>query len=688
MTDRRLGRTRAGRARRDLRAIGILAPIRVAYELSRRAGLHELVIEMVAARKSDEAQVVRCPPTPDRTQIPTGARERSISEARRIANGTVRLFSRDIEVGESPDWHSVVETPGSWPVALSRMIDLRSDARPGDVKWVWELGRHRHLVVMARAAMLEPHEADWITTLSDQLRTFLDQNPPGVGVHWCSSLELAIRAFAWLEILALVGDRLDADLRTDLSRSLWRSGTQILADLPYSLSSMQNNHLLGEAAGLAALGRALDHPPWASIGSFLFDWQLAREIGADGSTIEESLSYQRFVMDIVARHILNGEGHRRRQAESPSRGALRRSAGYLARLGVLDGPVPQYGDWDEGRALAITGDPQDLAGAVHLGRLLGGDRAAIPEPVADEVAWYAPWALSPEPAARVPTVALVPHPKPEGRTIGGGFARARCHGIDAWMHAGATRWHAHADLCSIAVRVGDELIVGDPGTGSYNKSDEERQWFRSSRAHAVLELDGCEQVLPHRAFRWLDDPWSGVGAPVNIEDTTILWAAHAAYERPVARALLLEPGTVTIMDSINPAPGGPTDYVVRLPLGPTASSLDGGRVRMGSGAELDLAMPTGAAVEVCSSRWSTTYGETRRSVVVLGSGQTRGPIVTRMTMNDVSGRASRWHETAAGLQQGDSRLSFQWRGTVVALRLETPGSTIIRELRMTPTRRR
>jgi hypothetical protein len=36
--------------------------------------------------------------------------------------------------------------------------------------------------------------------------------------------------------------------------------------------------------------------------------------------------------------------------------ALRGASRHLATIGVFDGEVPQYGDWDEGRVLATSGD--------------------------------------------------------------------------------------------------------------------------------------------------------------------------------------------------------------------------------------------------------------------------------------------------------------------------------------------
>ncbi len=138
---------------------------------------------------------------------------------------------------------------------------LRSGSRAGDVKWVWELGRHRHLVVLARAAFLEPSVERWRRTLAAHLRSWLDANPPETGIHWYSNLEIALRALSWLQVLALAGGRLEPSLRAEMAQTLHRSARHLLADLPYTLSSRRNNHLLGDALGLSALGRSFPGHP-------------------------------------------------------------------------------------------------------------------------------------------------------------------------------------------------------------------------------------------------------------------------------------------------------------------------------------------------------------------------------------------------------------------------------------------
>src|SRR5690606_1517283 len=100
--------------------------------------------------------------------------------------------------------------------------------------------------------------------------------------------------------------------------------------------------------------------------------------------------------------------------------------------------------------------------------------------------------------------------------------------LAVWLKAGGGPWHGHADHTSVAVRHGDEWLVGDPGTGNYNGRDGSRELLRSSAAHDVLVFDGEDQLVPHRAFRWVHTATGRTGRPVALPGATVAWGVHDA----------------------------------------------------------------------------------------------------------------------------------------------------------------
>ena len=544
-----------GRVTRDVRALGAGAPVRAAYEASKRFGGHRAVfggLERRAHRSPGPTDIEAVRPAGAST-LPPRAAIRTVEAAEAILGGVVVLFGREVPFVPDGRSQAIIDGDGCWPDVPWWEIDLRSDARPGDVKWAWELGRHRHVVVLARAASLSD-DPRFGAALEATLWHWMNQNPPERGVHWYSNLEIALRALAWCEVLALAGALLRDGTREEMLRHLSHSGRHLVADLPYTLSTMRNNHLLGDGLGLMALGRLFPQRDrsWGRIGRWLFASQLERHVHDDGSMIEDSLSYHRFVLEMLVRRVQLGG------PVPAARDAMLGAAQYLARLGALEGPLPQYGDWDEGRVLAVAPGDQSVAGAVRLALAVGGEGA--PEEWRsehDECAWYVATGI---PAGEDAAVT-------DGAVVGGGFSRASVAETTVWLKWGGDTSHQHADLSSVSVWHGGEWWVVDPGTGTYNGPLEVRNYFRTSLAHSVLRIEDTDQLEPHRAFRWVNVARGVAGEPLVASDAVVMWGAHDAYRRldpgrRVARAVVLRAGDVTVIDWVE---GSPTRAAVSIP---------------------------------------------------------------------------------------------------------------------------
>ncbi|MDX6286388.1 MAG: hypothetical protein QOG53_1873 [Frankiales bacterium] len=467
---------------------------------------------------------------------------RTLREADDIVAGRVRIFGKILNLGDVPVWHRAPDTGGAWPRDPWWTIDLRSEDRIADVKWTWEIGRHRHLVVLARAAACGDAGV-YLPALERQLEGWFATNAPEQGVHWYSNLELALRTIAWLQVHAIVGDQLSPTVREGLRHYLWHTGRHLVADLPYTATSMRNNHLLGDALGLMVLGVAFGRvgpsQRWWTLGQRLFRSQLRRHMRPDGSMVEDSLSYHRFVLEMLIVRALIGD------TDAEERTALVNAAQFLCRYGVLEGPVPQHGDWDEGRVIASSGDPLDSAGSVALALAIAGSGASSEwRNSYDECAWYAAPGepVAPEPGER------------NGWDVGAHIGRVQSHQLVAWLKMGSSSSHGHADLGHVSVRAGRQWLLIDSGTGNYNADIDERNYFRGGSAHNVLRSATRDQLVPHRAFRWQNTADGVLGVPITIGDTVIMWGVHDAYRDlttgagRVARAVLVNPAGVVVVD--------------------------------------------------------------------------------------------------------------------------------------------
>jgi hypothetical protein len=575
----------------DIRALGWWAPLRAAYEIAKRTGLTGRLLKR---RRTPDASA-RSPflpgPLPSSgTGWPSGADA--------VLHEPLEMFGRQIRLGEQPDWH--VDADGNrWPVIDWWKIDIRAD-EARDVKLVWEPARHRHLVVLARGAAEAEEPGPYLSRLESHLRSWIDQNPPEVGVHWLSNLEIAIRATAWLEVLHLVGDRLPRNIREEMAAHLYHSGRHLVAELPYTLSSMRNNHLIGDAVGLAAIGLAFPGDRraqrWRRLGDRLLRRHVPRHVHDDGSSIEDSLGYRAFVADLL--------GLRAAMLDPPPEvvAALDRATGHLVRAGVGAGPVPRFGDWDGGTAyVGPPGSPPPESSA-----LLGSHRGAALLPVQD------------------------------GSDAGGGLGRVSIGPWTVWLKAGAGSSHEHADLLSVSIRHGEHWALGDPGNGSYNRSLRERDYFRMSLAHSVLRVHGEDQRVPHRRFRWRYHPSGLLGEPFDAAGHRVMWGVHDAYGRlvpglKIVRACLVSEASVIVADWLE---GADTTWQLSLPLGPGVTYLhaeSSTSLRLPDGTGLGMQLPADRAnadppISPFGAWWANDYDSLRESVRVEVSGRGRGPV--------------------------------------------------------------
>ena len=524
---------------RDLVALGPMAPLRAVYEVSKRSGAHgRLLRKAVSGARVRPLHVLPA-------MLPKGAvsdtvRARTLADAELIRTEGHRVFGHRIPISSSDDWAQLPLTNRTWPTATYWWnIDIRTEARLGDVKWTWELGRHRDLVVLARAIHLDPGD-QWEHELNQRLRWWFEATPAEVGIHWYSNLEIALRIIAWTQIYALASTALEADVRESLALHVAQAERHLLADFAYTATSMRNNHLLGDSLGLIAIDRFRGGDGTrrsARLAERCFHGQLRRHMRSDGSMIEDSLSYHRFVLEMLAVKHLLGD----RAPETIL--ALRGAANHLLRLGALQGSLPAWGDWDEGRILTSSGNALDVGGSAALGIALADGICLHTARDLEEVAWYAPTSRETR-----------NHDFPRVATSGG-ISLVRHSDWEVWFKHGTGPSHQHADLTHVSIKWRGNWIIVDPGTGTYNGDLEIRNAFRTDVAHNGLRLAGEEMFVPHRAFRWLSGADCAGSAALTVGDRTILAGLHNAYSRDglarrIARVLVIDRGSVLCFDCL------------------------------------------------------------------------------------------------------------------------------------------
>jgi hypothetical protein len=115
--------------------------------------------------------------------------------------------------------------------------------------------------------------------------------------------------------------------------------------------------------------------------------------------------------------------------------------------------------------------------------------------------------------------------------------------------------HGHADALSFTLSIGGQPFVVDPGTFSYFLDAHWREYFRSTRAHNTITIDGESQSLSGGPFLWIRQAETSVLQWNVRPEGGRLVAEHRGYAHrpghPVhRRSLELTNGHLDIIDRI------------------------------------------------------------------------------------------------------------------------------------------
>lgn len=441
-------------------------------------------------------------------------RDPLMARADAAARGVLSIFDlTQANVGDPPRWNRDVKTRTDAPLSFAPSIDYRRFDLVGDAKFIWELNRHHHLVVLARAAAAGG-DRGYAKAVAAHLRSWLDQCPAGRGMNWRSPLELAVRLINWTWTLELCERAaVDDDLRARLADAIDLHVREIAEN--YSRGSSANNHLIGEAAGVfvatSCLGPVRGLSRHRRRARAILEREILNQTFADGGAREQAFGYHVFVLQFFTLCALVAQ----RRGE-PFRPAflerLERMYDFLAAMIEGGDELPQFGDGDDGYVLDLAGGGSDPRGWLAVGALLFESPAL--KAAAGEMSESAFWLFGDQAAERWAAIpdtgnaALDARAFPDtGRYLLQRGARGSTDRVSVHFDCGPHGYlsiaaHAHADALSFTLRAFGMDFVVDPGTYDYFSHPHWRDALRATRAHATIEVDDADQTAMLGPFLW------------------------------------------------------------------------------------------------------------------------------------------------------------------------------------------
>src|SRR6266545_4342648 len=211
-----------------------------------------------------------------------------IKEAEQISAGRFDLLGlRDLSFGVPIDWHLEPIAGRRAPVLHWSKLDYLDSDLAGDKKIIWELNRHQYFVRLGQAYWLSGDER-YAQTFVQHVVSWMDENPPKLGINWASSLEVSFRSISWIWALHFFRDSpsLTPSLFLRILKFLYLNARHLETFLSTYFSP--NTHLTGEALGLFYLGTLLaefkEAGRWRDTGLGILISQLSKHVRPDGTT--------------------------------------------------------------------------------------------------------------------------------------------------------------------------------------------------------------------------------------------------------------------------------------------------------------------------------------------------------------------------------------------------------------------
>lgn len=463
-----------------------------------------------------------------------------IKNAGKILKHRVDIFVlKDKFLGDTINWNYDYKNNISTPLKYWAEIDYKDFSQVGDIKYVWEVNRFQHIIVLAEAYYLT-RDIGYVNEIKSQILSWIEQNPYNMGVNWNSSLELSIRVINWVWVYNFCKGELllDEKFMMKFIESICLHLKHIYSHL--SRYSSANNHLIGEAAGLVIVATLFpfvsNKDKYINKGKKILFAELYKQVYDDGVDKEQAISYQAFVLDFYLLSFLameiNGQ-----TVKTNYWSRIEKMCDFIAYTIDNNGNIPNIGDSDDGYVVKFSniGYFNNYISILNTAAVLFDRPDFIKaKKEFDEKSF---WLLGPKGYEKFMSLSTnAVNNKYSNVFDKGGYAIFQGDKEKIIFDCGSLGYlsiaaHGHADALSLNINYNNKNLIIDPGTYAYHTQSEWRDYFRSTSAHNTITVDGKNQSVIGGNFMWLQK------ANVRILDSYIgqksnyISAEHDGYKR-------------------------------------------------------------------------------------------------------------------------------------------------------------
>lgn len=468
-----------------------------------------------------------------------GEHKLNFDQLNNYLNGKIDFFGHEpLETGMPVHWHTDPVTKIVSPLTFGKSLDYRDDKKVGNVKFIWELGRQQHLVPLAVAYAITG-DVKYRDSVVEQIDSWIDDNPYGMGIHWCSSLEVALRLVSWSLVHSFIAIRDGSDGLFDAVSDSDKIGASIYQQSYFirnylSLYSSANNHLIGELTGLWTVCQVFDLGDdgniWSDFAFSEIEKQARLQVYEDGVNKEQAFYYHLWVLEYFVFAWLIG-GHTKKSFSQGFVQIIERMTAFIKSVSPVNGCPPQIGDADDGFVARF--DPfwpkQPYEEMIAVVDLLAKKDVTLST---QKIFWYN--AVIQDEVSSTGLEGAWKRQYPEVYQQGGYgvLGDERRHII---FDGGALGYlgiaaHGHADALSFCLALDGVWWLVDPGTYAYHSKPEWRDYFRGTSAHSTIRINSVDQSAIAGAFMWSQKACAEILHCGLDEGIQSIKAYHDGYE--------------------------------------------------------------------------------------------------------------------------------------------------------------
>jgi len=496
--------------------------------------------------------------------------ENELHLLKEFMNGKWSVFGyQNLSIGQPINWHLEPLSGISTPTSFGKSIDYRNGQKVGEIKVLWEMGRHQFLVPFA-IAYYKTKDSKYKEFIAETIDYWIQKNPYGYGLHWCSSLEVSLRAISWIicdNILRLAGEEYGLNGLLPNMRSFNNCLFQHANFIRNYLSrfSSANNHLIGEATGLFALCSTYDFGQmgqrWSDYSKAILEREQKLQVFEDGGNKEQAIYYHTWVLEYFILCMSLAEASN----NAFSMIFVNRTVkmfDFLRDISSISGVPPQIGDSDDGSVLKFTVSDirenvyRNILNILNTKTKISKDSKIL---LGDKSYWYNNMLAKSD---LLDSFEHCVESKPFSIYDESGYALLRSEGLNCLFDFGSLGYttiaaHGHSDALNVCISYDNEWWIIDPGTYAYHSNHQWRNYFRSTLAHNTIEINGKNQSRSGGPFLWVKHARAKLNQ-VNIDEKAVsVIASHEGYSSEdilfIRREIIMknEGELFKISDSVN-----------------------------------------------------------------------------------------------------------------------------------------